>query len=95
MILANKTRALYERNFGAGDTTLFYSHGRLEIVGNHTDHQGGCCLVAGCDLGITAVAAPNPDGAIKVLSQGYDPFMFHLDELNIDPLEYGSTKSLF
>jgi galactokinase len=31
-----------------------YSHGRLEIIGNHTDHNHGLCLVAGASMGIEA-----------------------------------------
>ena len=33
------------------------SHGRLEIVGNHTDHNNGLCLVSGVNMGIDAYFA--------------------------------------
>lgn len=95
MILSEQTRALYEKSFGKEKTRIFYSHGRLEIIGNHTDHQGGCCLVAGVDMGITAAVRANNDGAIRVVSEGYAPFMFHLDELKLKKGETGTTIALF
>ena len=96
MILSAQAKKLYADTFGNEDgISIFYSHGRLELLGNHTDHQGGTCLVAGCDLGITAAVRPNPDGAIRVISEGYAPFLFHLDELALKKGETGTTISLF
>ena len=37
------------------------SHGRLEIVGNHTDHNNGLCLVSGVNMGIDAYFANTTD----------------------------------
>ena len=95
MILAKEAKKLYKDAFGHETTRVFYSHGRLEILGNHTDHQGGVCIVAGTDLGITAAVAKNPDGAIRVTSEGYSPFLFYLDELKLKKGEVGSTISIF
>ena len=94
MVLGNEARNLYKSSFGGGRTRIFYSHGRLEIIGNHTDHQGGVCLVAGCDLGITAAVAPNKDGAIRIVSEGYSPFLFHLDELALKKGERGTSIAI-
>lgn len=95
MLRLEDTKNLYEKSFGKAKLRFFYSHGRLEIIGNHTDHQGGVCLVSGVDLGITAAVAKNDDGAIRVISEGYAPFMFHLDELRLRKGEKGTTISLF
>ena len=70
MLRLEDTKKLYEGSFGKAKLRFFYSHGRLEIIGNHTDHQGGVCLVSGVDLGITAAVAKNDDGAIRVISEG-------------------------
>ena len=95
MILAEKSRKLYKDQYGHGKTRIFYSHGRLELIGNHTDHQGGVCLVSGVNLGITAAVCPNDDGAVRVVSEGYSPFLFHTDELQKKPREVGTTLALF
>jgi len=94
MILAEQAKQLYSESFGKEKTRVFFSHGRLEIIGNHTDHQGGLCLVAGCDLGITAAVRPNKDGAIRMVSEGYAPFQFYLDELALRKGEKGTTIAL-
>lgn len=95
MILANEAKKLYQEKFGREKTRVFFSHGRLEILGNHTDHQGGVCIVAGTDLGITAAVRKNDDGCVRVASEGYAPFMFYLDELKLKKGEVGTTISLF
>ena len=94
MVLADEARKLYKDSFGGGKTRVFYSHGRLELIGNHTDHQGGLCLVAGVDLGITAAVQPNKDGAIRIVSDGFSPFLFHLDELKLKRGERGTTIAI-
>ena len=95
MQLIKEAKKLYRQEFGRGDLRYFFSHGRLEILGNHTDHQGGVCIVGGVDLGITAAVCPNKDGAIRVVSEGFAPFMFHLDELALKKGEAGTTISIF
>ncbi|MBQ7243290.1 MAG: hypothetical protein IJS52_03705 [Bacilli bacterium] len=94
MILADKSRKLYKETFGSEGTRIFYSHGRLELIGNHTDHQGGACLVSGVNLGITAAVSTNKDGAVRFVSEGYAPFMFHTDELQKKKGELGTTLAL-
>lgn len=94
MILADEAKQLYQELFGNGHPRIFYSHGRLELIGNHTDHQGGVCLVSGVNLGITAAVVPNKDGAIRMASKGYSPFLFHTDELAKRVREEGTTLAL-
>ena len=50
---------------------LFSVPGRTEVLGNHTDHQGGCVLAAAIDRDIIAVASPTDNGVIRVKSEGY------------------------
>ncbi len=94
MILKDEARSLYKKEFGRGKPRIFFSHGRVEVIGNHTDHQGGVCLVGGVDLGLTAAVTPNNDRAIRIVSQGFDPFMFHLDELRLKKGERGTTIAI-
>ena len=56
----------------------FSAPGRVEIGGNHTDHQHGQVLAAAIDLATNASVCKNDDGVIRVFSQGYDPVEVYL-----------------
>ena len=58
----------------------YFAHGRLEIVGNHTDHNHGVCLVSGVDMGTTAAVRKRDDGVVNIVSKGYAPAEFSLSE---------------
>jgi galactokinase len=53
-----RAKELYKKNFHDEPQKAFVSYGRLEIIGNHTDHQHGHCIVAGCSLGIKGAVSP-------------------------------------
>ena len=91
----NEAKDLYKEAFGkARGVEGFFSHGRLELLGNHTDHNGGLCLVAAASLGITAAVKPNKDDCIRIASKGYRPFSFYLDELKLREGEEGTSIAL-
>lgn len=46
--------------------------GRIEIIGNHTDHQGGCVLVHPTEEKIRAYVADNHEKKIRIFSEGFD-----------------------
>lgn len=73
---------------------LFSTPGRTEIGGNHTDHQHGCAVAASVDLDIAAAAAPNSEGLIRVLSEGYPLTTVELSDLSIHEAEYNQTPAL-
>ncbi len=60
---------------------VFSAPGRVELGGNHTDHQGGHALAAAVKLLMTAEAEPNEDGLISVVSEGYAEATILLDDL--------------
>ena len=57
--------------YGDREARLFSVPGRIEVEGNHTDHNHGCVLAASIDRDIIAVASPADDGMIRVKSEGY------------------------
>ena len=93
MILKEEAREFFFESFAEEEESVIFSHGRLEIVGNHTDHNKGEVLVAGCDMGITAAIAKNED-YISVASKGYKPFNVELDDLEKHPEEEGTSIAL-
>lgn len=66
--------------------------GRLEIIGNHTDHNHGLCLVANCSLRMNAVIAKSEDVTIK--SEGYDIFSFSPSHLELEKGEENTSLAL-
>lgn len=62
----------FAENFGDKEVEFFTSPGRTEMIGNHTDHNGGKIVAASISLDTIGAAAPNGTGTIRILSEGYD-----------------------
>ena len=72
----------------------FPAPGRVELGGNHTDHQHGCVLAAAVDLEMRAAVTPNHDGVIRVFSQGFAPVEVALGDWTPRPEERNTTAAL-
>ena len=58
--------------FGEKDDIRIYSApGRVELGGNHTDHQKGCVLAASVSMDMMSAAAKNGENILRVKSEGY------------------------
>lgn len=68
--------------------------GRTEIGGNHTDHNHGCVLAGSVSLDTLAVAAPLPEGQVRVYSEGYPPLKMDLGDLAMREDEKNTSASL-
>ncbi len=73
--------------------SLFSSPGRIEIGGNHTDHQNGKVLAAAVDLDIACVATPNSDNSVKIISK-HNVIKMNLDTLDFKLSETGKSEAL-
>jgi galactokinase len=62
-------RALFASAFGADPVSWAHAPGRIEVIGNHTDYNGGTVVGAAIDRGIAVMAAPRQDGCIRLLSR--------------------------
>ena len=72
----------------------FSAPGRVELGGNHTDHQHGCVLAAAVDLEMRAAVTPNRDGVIRVFSRGFAPVEVALGDWTPRPEERNTTAAL-
>lgn len=88
-----KAEKLFIETFNEKPSTKEISYGRLEIIGNHTDHQHGKCLVATCSLGIRGYIE-KADTLVSIHSDGYDVFSFSSEDLEFNKHDGYTTKSL-
>lgn len=72
----------------------FFSPGRLEILGNHTDHNHGLVIVSPASLGISASVSERSDTLVDIESIGYGRFYFTLAELKQKDEEKFTPKAL-
>jgi galactokinase len=86
----------FEENYGKGrDITIYSVPGRVEICGNHTDHNNGIVMAAAINLDIVAVASKSDKRVIRVRSKGFgDEDVVHLSELEPDGLEAGRSSAM-
>ena len=85
----------YREKFGeTDDIHLFSAPGRVEVGGNHTDHQHGCVLAAAVDRDAIAAAALNGTNVIHSHSIGYGDLSIDLGDLSIHEDEKDSTAAL-
>ncbi len=82
----------FKKIFKSNDYDMFISPGRIELLGNHTDHNNGKVLCASIDLNITSVVNKRNDDKVIVISKGYPKVEIALNDLNKD--EVPSSKSL-
>jgi galactokinase len=85
----------FEAKFGAGDDVrMFSAPGRIEIGGNHTDHQRGAVLAAAIDNDVLCVATPSRDNAASIRSEGYGDISVSLKDLSARDDEKGSPHAI-
>jgi len=73
---------------------FFSAPGRIEIGGNHTDHQRGSVLTASIDLETTCTAAKNCTDRIYISSDGFESFNIDLSDLSIRENERETPAAL-
>lgn len=84
----------YLLNFYKAPTHKFTSSGRFELIGNHTDHNGGLCVAASCDLSIYGYVAKNDDNSVVIHSIGYKDVEVDLNDLTYIKKEEGTSNGL-
>lgn len=78
----------------SSDVLFFSSPGRIELCGNHTDHNNGKVLCASISVDTVACVTPTVDETIIVESYGYPPIKVDLNSLEIDKSLYGKSEAL-
>lgn len=73
---------------------VFSSSGRIEVGGNHTDHQLGRVLAMAVDLDTVAFVRKNNDNIIRLVSKDYEIAPIELTDLSVHEDEYYTTMGI-
>ena len=86
----------FERFYGQGrDISLYSAPGRVELCGNHTDHNNGVVMAAAVNLDIIAVASKSEGNAIRLRSQGSPgEDVVDITSLAPDSGEFGRSRAM-
>ena len=76
------------------DFDVFSASGRIEVGGNHTDHQLGRVLAMAVDLDSVAFVRKNNDNIIRLVSKDYEIAPIELSDLSIHEDEYYTTMGI-
>lgn len=90
MTLANFFRSYYHNN----PEYLFSSPGRIEILGNHTDHNHGKVIVSTIDLSILALVRKTKNHYLTYKTDGYKEMKIDLNDLSVKPDEFNQSIGL-
>ena len=86
--------ARHAERFGIEGARVFSSPGRIEVCGNHTDHNNGKVTAAAVSVDTLAVVTPLTERKVKICSLGYPYVEVDVDDLKIDPNEEGTSAAL-
>ena len=69
----------FKQYFAVKNAYIASSSGRVEVCGNHTDHNGG--LVVSCAISLDSLCffLPTDDNVIKIKSEGYPEIKIDLE----------------
>lgn len=87
-------KTTFQHYFNNEATDYLFIPSRLEIIGNHTDHQRGLCLVANASVGIEAVFRKNDDTIVHLFSKGYDEILIDIAGFTIRENEVHTSQAL-
>lgn len=78
-----KLADLFAQSNSIEGATFFSSPGRIEVIGNHTDHQLGRIIGASTDMDTIAIVTKSADSKIHIKSLEYDEFTIDSADLTI------------
>lgn len=88
----NKIKADFERLFSSSPTTIVKAPGRVDLMGNHTDYNGGFVLPVAVNLDVVAAGKLRDDKTVSVYSQNFEAKSeFSLDDITHDDVNTWSN----
>ncbi|MFN8284062.1 MAG: galactokinase [Chitinophagales bacterium] len=72
MLNTQKLKDEFIQRYGVVETEAFFCPGRVNLIGEHIDYNGGFVLPAAISLGITAIVNKREDATIRVFAKDFD-----------------------
>lgn len=69
----------YEKTFNENGQDVFFSPGRINVIGEHTDYNGGHVFPAAISLGVYGVYGPRDDTKVRLYSGNVDGGIIEFD----------------
>ena len=83
----------YKKCYHSSEMEFFSAPGRTEIVGNHTDHNGGKVIAASISMDTIGAAFPNNSNLVEIISEGYDKkVVIDITEVDKVPKNHGTVS---
>jgi galactokinase len=82
--------------FGSGPSVFLRTPGRINLIGEHTDYNGGFVLPVALDRDVLFLYRPRTDAVVRVVNveDGYSAFSFELSA-QIPPASHGDWSNYF
>ena len=84
----------FKKEFPDSEPEFFTAPGRTEIIGNHTDHNGGHVIAGSITLDSIGAAVPNGTNILHLFNEGYGEFEIDVTKPETYPKENGTISLL-
>ena len=85
---------MHVKGHGCEPDSFYSASGRIEIVGNHTDHNGGKVLCSAVTIDTLGAVSKRDDGMILVKSKGYPIIKVSVDDIAFKVSEVGTSQAI-
>ena len=85
-MIYDDAKSKFKELYGSDSTRLFFSPGRINLIGEHTDYNGGNVFPCAISLGIYAAYADRDDNVIRMYSMNVPDQ--GVVEFSLDNMEY-------
>ncbi len=85
---------VFSKHFGNEIDGLYSSPGRIEICGNHTDHNNGKVLCAAVNSDTIGAVKKTDTGIIRIASQGFPVVKVDIKDMTYRKEEIGTSEAL-
>lgn len=79
-------KRFFQNSFGSPPRHVVRAPGRLELLGNHTDYNGGLVMALAVDKYVYIAASPRNDGQVELVSTSFPQReTFYIDQIQKNP----------
>jgi galactokinase len=72
MLNRHQLKEEFIARFGSGNVQCYFAPGRINLIGEHIDYNGGYVLPAAISLGITAAVRTRDDDVVRIYSKDFN-----------------------